>query len=142
MNRRRMLVLAAVAVSTAALAGAAILTRGFGLIDSGHVTTLDDAAQQRCERDVIARMVSPESATVSGLAVTNSELDPEITDLAPLGAGPLAGVDRSAITVRSVTGVVETPNEVGGTLTAPFTCRVYFVGDQLSDSLVVLEHDH
>lgn len=137
-----MLVLAAVAVSTAALAGAAILTRGFGLIDSGHVTTLDDAAQQRCERDVIARMVSPESATVSRLAVTNSELDPEITDLAPLGAGPLAGVDRSAITVRSVTGVVETPNEVGGTLTAPFTCRVYFVGDQLSDSLVVLEHDH
>lgn len=137
-----MLVLAAVAVSTAALAGAAILTRGFGLIDSGHVTTLDDAAQQRCERDVIARMVSPESATVSGLAVTNSELDPEITDLAPLGAGPLAGVDRSAITVRSVTGAVTTPNEVGGTLTAPFTCRVYFVGDQLSDSLVVLEHDH
>lgn len=137
-----MLVLAAVAVSTAALAGAAILTRGFGLIDSVNVTTLGDAAQQRCERDVIARMVSPESATVSGLAVTNSELDPEITDLAPLGAGPLAGVDRSAITVRSVTGVVETPNEVGGTLTAPFTCRVYFVGDQLSDSLVVLEHDH
>ena len=137
-----MLVLAAVAVGAAALTGAAIATRGFGLISSRDVMTPDVAAQQRCERDVIARMVSPESATVSGLAVTNSELDPEITDLAPLGAGPLAGVDRSAITVRSVTGVVETPNEVGGTLTAPFTCRVYFVGDQLSDSLVVLEHDH
>ena len=137
-----MLVLAAVAVSAAALAGAAIATRGFGLIDSDDGMTLDDAAQQRCERDVIARMVSPESATVSGVTVTNSELDPEITDLAPLGAGPLAGIDRSAITVRSVTGVVETPNEVGGTLTAPFTCRVYFVGDQLSDSLVVLEHNH
>ena len=137
-----MLVLAAVAVSAAALAGAAIATRGFGLIDSDDGRTLDDAAQQRCERDVIARMVSPESATVSGLTVTNSELDPEITDLAPLGAGPLAGIDRSAITVRSVTGVVETSNEVGGTLTAPFTCRVYFVGDQLSDSLVVLEHNH
>ena len=55
---------------------------------------------------------------------------------------PMAGVDRSAITVRSVTGVVETPSEMGGTLTAPFTCRAYFIGDQLSDSLVVLEHDH
>ena len=137
-----MLVLAAVTVSAAVLAGAAIATHGFGLISSGDVMTLDDAAQQRCERDVVARMVSPESATVSGLTVANSELDPEITDLAPLGAGPLAGVDRSAITVRSVTGVVETPSEMGGTLTAPFTCRAYFIGDQLSDSLVVLEHDH
>lgn len=142
MNPRRTLVLAAVTVSAAALAGAAIATRGFGLISSGDVMTRDDAAQQRCERDVVARMVSPESATVSGLTVANSELDPEITDLAPLGAGPLAGVDRSAITVRSVTGVVETPSEMGGTLTAPFTCRAYFIGDQLSDSLVVLEHDH
>ena len=137
-----MLVLAAVAVGAAALAGAAIGTRGFGLTDSGGVMTPDVAARQRCERDVVARMLSPESATVSGITVTNSELDPEITDLAPLGAGPLAGVDRSAITVRSVTGVVETPSEMGGTLTAPFTCRAYFIGDQLSDSLVVLEHDH
>jgi hypothetical protein len=137
-----MLVLAAVTVFAAALAGSAIATRGFGLNDSGGVMTPDVAAQQRCERDVVARMVSPESASVSGLTVTNSELDPEITDLAPLGAGPLAGVDRSTITVRSVTGVVETPNEMGGILTAPFTCRAYFIGDELSDSLVVLEHDH
>ena len=137
-----MLVLAAVAVGAAALAGAAIGTRGLGLNDSGDVMTPDVVAQQRCERDVVARMVSPETATVSDLSVTSAELDPEITDLAPLGAGPLAGVDRSAITVRSVTGVVETPSEMGGTLTAPFTCRAYFIGDQLSDSLVVLEHDH
>ena len=39
-----MLVLAAVAVGAAALAGAAIGTRGFGLNDSGDVMTPDVAA--------------------------------------------------------------------------------------------------
>ncbi len=134
--------LAALAACAAIVAGIAVATHGFGIFGSTNPTSDDVAAQQRCERDVVARMMSPASATVSDLTVTSAELDPEITDLAPLSAGPLAGVDRSRITVRSVTGIVETPNEVGGTLTAPFTCRVYFVGDQLSDSLVVLEHDH
>lgn len=138
----RMVVLAAIVVCVAVVAGVAVATRGFGLFAGPAAVPPDAAAQQRCERDVVARMVTPESATVSDVTVMSAQLDPEITDLAPLSAGPLAGVERSRISVRSVTGVVTTPNQVGGTLDDPFTCRAYFIDGQLADTLVLLGHDH
>lgn len=142
-KRKRALLLAAAAMCGAILAGIAIATRGFGLIDSTSLDTRERAAQQRCERDVVARLVAPSTAKLSDVTVTSAQLDPEVMDLfSLLDGGPLNGVDHSRISVRSVEGVVEAPNEVGGTLHDPFTCRAYFVDGDLVDTLVVFDHDH
>jgi len=143
-KRTRALLLAAAAMCGAILAVIAIATRGFGLIDSTSVDTREHAAaQQRCERDVVARLVAPSTAKLTDVTVTSAQLDPEVMDLFSLtSGGPLNGVDHSRISVRSVEGVVEAPNEVGGTLHDPFTCRAYFVDGDLADTLVVFDHDH
>ena len=141
-DRTRALVLAAAAICGAILAGIAITTRGFGLIDSTTVDTGERVAQERCERDVVARLVSPSTAKLSGVTVADSRLDPEVVDLFSVTDGPLDGVDHSRITVRSVEGVVEVPNEVGGMLRDPFECRAYFVDGDLTDTLVLFNHDH
>ncbi|MFY9918238.1 MAG: hypothetical protein WAL26_07565 [Mycobacterium sp.] len=127
----------------AILAVIAITTRGFGLIEAISVDTRERAAQQRCERDVVARLVAPSTAKLSNVTVTSAQLDPEVMDLFSLSSGgPLNDVDHSRISVRSVEGVVEAPNEVGGTLHDPFKCRAYFVDGDLVDTLVVFDHDH
>lgn len=142
-KRTRALVLAAAAVCGAMLAGAAITTRGFGLIEATTVDTPERVAQQRCERDVVARLVAPSTAKLSDVTVTSAQLDPEVMDLFSLvSGGPLLGVEHSRISVRSVEGVVEVPSEVGSTLRDPFTCRAYFVDGGLADTLVVFDHDH
>ena len=139
----RALLLAAAATCVAILAVIAITTRGFGLIEATSVDTRERAAQQRCERDVVARLVAPSTAKLSNVTVTSAQLDPEVMDLFSLtSGGPLNGVDHSRISVRSVEGVVEAPNEVGGMLHDPFTCRAYFVDGDLADTLVAFEHDH
>jgi hypothetical protein len=127
----------------AILAGVAITTRGFGLIEATSVDTRERAAQQRCERDVVARLVTPSAAKLSDVNVTSAQLDPEVMDLFSLSSGGrLNGVDHSRISVRSVEGVVEVPNEMGGTLHDPFKCRAYFVDGDLVDTLVVFDHVH
>lgn len=137
------MLLAAAAVCGAILAGIAITTRGFGHNDSTSADTGEDAAQRRCEQDVVARLVAPSTATLSDVIVTSAQLDPEVMDLFSLSSGgALDGVERSRISVRSVDGIVDAPNEVGGTLHDPFTCRAYFVDGQLVDTLVVFDHDH
>ena len=142
-KRTRALLLAAAAMCGAILAVIAITTRGFGLIEATSVDTRERAAQHRCERDVVARLVAPSTAKLSDVTVTSAQLDPEVIDLFSfLSGGPLNDVDHSRISVRSVEGVVEAPNEVGGTLHDPFTCRAYFVDGDLVDTLVVFDHDH
>ena len=142
-QRTRALLLAAAAMCGAILAVIAITTRGFGFIEATSVDTRERAAQQRCERDVVARLVAPSTAKLSNVTVTSAQLDPEVMDLFSLtSGGPLNGVDHSRISVRSVEGVVEAPNEVGGTLHDPFTCRAYFVDGDLADTLVVFDPDH
>ncbi len=142
-KRTRALLLAAVSICVAILAGIAITTRGFGLVEATSVDTPERAAQQRCERDVIARLIAPSAAKLSDVTVTSAQLDPEVMDLFSLLSGrPLNGVDHSRISVRSVEGVVEVPNEVGGTLHDPFKCRAYFVDGDLVDTLVVFDRDH
>lgn len=138
-----MLLLGAAVMCGAVLAGVAVTTRGFGLIDSPSVDASVRAAQERCERDVVARLVAPSTAKITDVSVTSAPLDPEVMDLFSLvSGGPLDGVDHSRISVRSVQGVVEVPNEVGGTLHDPFTCRAYFIDGDLADTLVVFDHDH
>jgi hypothetical protein len=142
-KRTRALLLAAAAMCGAVLAGVAITTRGFGLIEATSVDTRERAAQQRCERDVVARLVTPSAAKLSDVNVTSAQLDPEVMDLFSLSSGGrLNGVDHSRISVRSVEGVVEVPNEMGGTLHDPFKCRAYFVDGDLVDTLVVFDHVH
>lgn len=142
-KRTRALLFAAAAMCGAILAVIAITTRGFGLIEATSVDTRESAAQQRCERDVEGRLVAPSTAKLSDVTVTSAQLDPEVMDLFSLSSGgPLNDVDHSRISVRSVEGVVEAPNEVGGTLHDPFTCRAYFVDGDLADTLVVFDHDH
>ncbi|MEO3760318.1 hypothetical protein ABGB19_18795 [Mycobacterium sp. B14F4] len=141
-NRTRALLLAGAAICGAILAAIAITTRGFGFIDPTTVDASDRAARERCERDVVARLMSPSTAKLLDVTVTSAQLDPEVMDLFSLLDGPLEGVDHSRITVRSVTGVVEAPSEVGGMLRDPFECRAYFVDDDLTDTLVVFDHDH
>ncbi|QZT54992.1 hypothetical protein [Mycolicibacterium austroafricanum] len=142
-KRKRALLLAAAALCGALLAAIAIISRGFGLIDSGSVDPRGRAAQQRCERDVVARLVAPSTAKLTDVTVTSAQLDPEVMDLfSLLSGGRLNGVDHSRISVQSVEGVVVAPNEMGGTLHDPFTCRAYFVDGDLVDTLVVFDHDH
>ena len=141
-KRKGALLLAAAVMCSAIPAGIAIATRGFGLIESATVDVRERAAQERCERDVLARLVSPSTAKLTDVTVTNAQLDPEVMDLFSLIDGPLKGVDHSRITVRSVEGVVEAPSEIDGTLHDPFTCRTYFLDGDLADTLVVFDHDH
>lgn len=141
--RARVLLLGAAVMCGAALAGAALTTRGFGFIDSSSVDTSGRAAQERCERDVLARLVAPSTAEITDVSVTSAPLDPEVMDLfALVSGGPLDGIDHSRISLQSVRGAVEVPNEVGGTLHDPFACRAYFVDGELADTLVVFEHYH
>lgn len=141
-KRRRALLVAVAAMCGVLLAGAAIATRGFGVIEASAADSRERAAQERCERDVVARLMSPSTAKLSDVTVTGAQLDPEVIDLFSLIDGPLRGLDRSRITVQSVQGVVEAPSEVGGTLHDAFTCRAYFVDHDLTDTLVVFDHDH
>ncbi|WP_313675456.1 hypothetical protein [Mycolicibacterium sp.] len=133
MSRTRLLLIAVVAL--------------FIGLTIGNVFALRQApnqrlAQERCEKDVLARLPSPESAKLAELTVVESQLDPETTDLSALSRDSFKGVDRSNITVRSVSGIVQVPNAFGDMLNDPFTCRAYFVDDKLVETLVVFEHAH
>lgn len=106
-------------------------------------TSKERAAQDRCESEVLKRLVSPSAAQLSNVRSAQSVLDPDSRDLFSLTLNePLKGVDTSRITVWEVSGVVDAPSEVGTTMHDPFICRAYFVDDDLTDTLVLFEHDH
>jgi hypothetical protein len=136
MSRRRILLFAMLALGAAVLAAVVIALREPG------IDPYQQAAQQRCEQEVLGRLAAPSTGSLSEIAVSPSELDPEITDLSTLSRETLAGLDRSRITVLAVTGTVSAPNAFGDTLVDPFTCRAYFVDGTLTETLVVFEHDH
>ena len=133
MSRTRLLLIALAALFIGLLIGNAFASRE---------APNQLVAQERCEKDVLARLPSPDSAKVDDVTVVEAQLDPETTDLSVLSRDSLKGVDRSSIMVRSVSGVVQAPNAFGDTLNDPFTCRAYFVDDKLVESMVVFEHDH
>ncbi len=114
MSRGRIVLFAVLALGAAVLAGALIAMR------EPERDPYQLAAQQRCEQDVLGRLAAPSTGTLSEVAVSPSELDPEITDLSTLSRETLAGVDRSRITVLAVSGTVAAPNAFGATSsTAP-----------------------
>lgn len=134
MSRNRLFLIAALALCAAIVAGL--------LIGKHDPDPYLQAAQQRCEQDVLGRLASPATATLSGITIAATELDPETTDLSALTRDTLKSVDRDRIEVRTVAGVVQAPNAFGDTLNDTFTCRAYFVDGNLADTLVVFEHDH
>ncbi len=135
MSGTRLLLIAVVALGIGMLIGNAVVMRDKG--DSSQ-----QAAQERCEKDVRGRLAAPDTAKLTEVKVESAQLDPQTTDLSALGRESLKGIDRSRITVRAVNGVVQAPNAYGQTINDPFTCRAYFVDDNLIDTLVVFEHAH
>lgn len=135
--------LAAVAAGCAIVLGViAVMTDGFGLVNSDEPPSNQRTAQDRCEHEVLNRVVSPSSAKLSNVETATSVLDPDSKDLFSLLGDSLKGVDHSRIAVWNVSGVVDAPTELGTTIHDPFSCRAYFVDGNLADTLVLFEHDH
>jgi hypothetical protein len=101
-----------------------------------------DAAQQRCEVDVVNRLASPSTARIAEIGATSDVLDVDSRDLFSLLEPPLKGVDQSRIKVWNVAGVVDSMNDFGDLMHTPFTCRAYFLDGQLVHTLVLLDHNH
>ncbi|WP_267305919.1 hypothetical protein [Mycobacterium barrassiae] len=102
----------------------------------------DDAAQQRCEVDVINRLASPATAQISQIDARSDVLDTNSRDLFSLLEPPLKGIDQSRIEVWNVAGVVLSKNDYGSTMQTLFTCRAYFLDGDLVHTLVLLDHHH
>ena len=101
-----------------------------------------DAAQQRCEVDVVDRLASPSTAQISEINASSDVLDADSRDLFSLLEPPLKGINQSRIRVWNVAGVVHSKNDFGNTMRTPFTCRVYFLDNDLVHTLVLLDHHH
>jgi hypothetical protein len=120
----------------------AVATRGFGLVNLDEPTSKARIAQDRCEPEVMNRLASPSTAKLSNVDTASSVLDPDSKDLFSLLDDPLKGVDHSRITVWNVSGVVDAQNAFGATIHDPFSCRAYFIDDNLAHTLVLFDHDH
>lgn len=121
----------------------AVATGKLRLGGSGAAPSKEQVAQQRCESDVLRRLVARNKATISDTRTETAALDADGRDFSPLNTGDrLKGVETSRITVLNVSGMSNSPSEVGSTLRDHFDCRAYFVGGDLVDTLVVFDHDH
>lgn len=101
-----------------------------------------DAAQRRCETDIVNRLPSPSTAQISDVEVTSDVLDTDSRDLFSLLDPPLKGADHSRIKVWNVAGVVDSQNDSGDAMKSPFTCRAYFLDGELAQTLVLLDDHH
>ncbi len=138
----RMWLMAAAAATAVTLVVIAVSTGGFGLVDTVEPTSKAAVAQQHCEPEVNDRLASPATAKLSEIETARTELDPDSKDLFSLLEDPLSGVDYSRITVWNVSGIVEAQTESGTTLHDPFSCRAYFIDDDLAHTLVLFDREH
>jgi len=143
-NRRPLLVTAALIAVGAVIVVIAVATGALKLGKSGNsALSAEQSAQQRCESEVMKKLVSPAKATISDIRTESSTLDVDGRDFSSLAASaPLKGIDTSSITVLNVSGVVNAPSEVGSTIRDHFDCRAYFVDGALAHTLVVFDHGH
>lgn len=140
-NRHAWLI-AAAAASVTTLVVVAVSTGGFGLVEAGEPPSKAAVAQQHCEPEVANRLASPAMATLSEIETEHTALDPDSKDMFSLLEEPLNGVDHSRITVWNVSGIVEAKTESGTTLHDPFSCRAYFIDDDLAHTLVLFDREH
>jgi len=143
-SRRRLLVIAAMIVTGATLVAIAVATGTLHLRTRGQsAPTAEQAAQDRCQAEVLKRVVTPTTAQFSDVRTETSSLQTDGKDLFPLTlAEPLKGADISRITVLNVSGVVNVPNEIGSTIADHFDCRAYFLDGTLAHTLVLFDHGH
>jgi len=143
-SRRPLLVTAALIAAGAAIVVIAVATGALKLGKSGDsALSAEQSAQQRCESEVMKKLVSPAKATISDVRTESSTLDVDGRDFSSLAASdPLKGVDIQRITVLNVSGVVNAPSEVGSTIQDHFDCRAYFVDGALAHTLVIFDHGH
>lgn len=143
-SRRPLLLLAAMIAVGAAAVAIAVATGALRLgMSADSVPTSAQLAQQRCESEVLKRLVAPDTATISDVRTETSTLDVEGRDFSSLAASePLKGIDTSRISVLNVSGVANAPSEVGTTIQDRFDCRAYFVDSALVHTLVVFDHGH
>ena len=143
-SRRPFLVAAALIALGAALVAIAVATGALRLGKSADsAPSAEQLAQQRCQSDVLKRLVSPDKATISDVHTETSTLDVDGRDFSSLTASePLKGIDASRISVLNVSGVANAPSEVGSTIQDHFDCRAYFVDGALAHTLVVFDHGH
>jgi len=136
--------IAALVVLGAAIVAIAIATGALRLGNPGQsAPSAEQAAQQRCQSEVMKRLVSPDKASISDIRTEPSTLDTEGRDFSSLNTSePLKGVDTSRITVLNVSGIANAASEVGTTIQDHFDCRAYFVDGALAHTLVVFDHGH
>jgi hypothetical protein len=142
--RRRLLLMAIPIVAGAVAVAVAISTgalRPWTSRDSRP--SAEQSAQERCQADVLKRLIAPSSAHLADVRTVPSSLDTEGRDLFSLTLEePLKGVDVSRITVLDVTGVVNSRSEFGSTIQDHFDCRAYFVDGSPAHTLVLFDHGH
>ena len=143
-NRRALLWTASLIAVGAAVVAIAVATGALRLGKSADpAPTAEQLAQQRCQSEVLKRLVSPDNATISELRAEPSTLDVDGRDFSSLTASePLKGIDTSRISVLNVSGVANAPSKVGSTISDRFDCRAYFVDGMLAHTLVVFDHAH
>ncbi|MBX7433942.1 hypothetical protein JDV09_17760 [Mycobacterium sp. Y57] len=143
-GRGRLLLIAAAIVAGAALIAGVFATGVLRSDDRGDsAPSAEESAQDRCQSDVLSRLVAPETARLSDVRTETSDLEADGKDLFALTLEePLKGVDTSRITVLNVSGVVNAPNEIGSTMQDHFDCRAYFVDGSLAHTLVLFDHGH
>lgn len=143
-NRGALLWTASLIAVGAAVVAIAVATGALRLGKSADpAPTAEQLAQQRCQSEVLKRLVSPDNATISELRAEPSTLDVDGRDFSSLTASePLKGIDTSRIVVLNVSGVANAPSEVGSTISDRFDCRAYFVDGTLAHTLVVFDHAH
>jgi hypothetical protein len=139
---KRVWLIAAAAVCAVIVVVIALATGGFGLANSTDPNSNERTAQDRCESEVLNRLASPPTAKLSNVETVSTALDPDSKDLFSLLEDPLKGVDHSRIAVSNVSGVVDAQNAFGTTIHDPFSCRAYFIDDNLVYTLVLFDHDH
>lgn len=143
-SRSPLLWVAFLAVVAAGAVAVAVLTGGLQLGKLAESEpSAEQAAQQRCESEVMERLMSPDKASISDIRTESSPLDPEGRDFSALTASePLRDIGTSRITVLNVSGVANAESEVGTTIEDHFDCRAYFVDGELIRTLVVFDHGH
>jgi hypothetical protein len=140
----RLLFIAAMTVTGAVIVAVVFSTGALRLgMSRESAPSAEQLAQDRCQSDVLKRLVAPASTHFSEVRTEASRLEVDSKDLFPLTLEePLKGVDTARISVLNVSGVVNAPTEVGSTLQDHFDCRAYFVDGTLAHTLVLFDHDH
>lgn len=141
--RRRAWLVAAAVGGVAVVVVSAVATGGFGLANSRDHTAPSRTVQDRCESDVLGQLPSPSKARLSNVKAETAALDPDTKDFSSLHEDPLKGVNHSRITVLNISGVVNIDGDAfGNAMRDPFSCRAYFIDNNLVHILVAFDHEH